>query len=452
MSAETVDRTPTGSGEQPDIRSPRGTPNSVTPMTVCLIALFGLPRATVLIWLVVDPGGWPLPPGWVWLGAVLFAGAPLTLIVLLISLAGGSIDGVDWAVIGLAAISDALTWLALVFERTQGAAARAGRIQANGHPDDEVVDRPERTPGQQWLDLLALALPWPGMRLQATLRRWPDRVQITHGEARLLRFLTYDSTVRAICFATPAWIVGVLSVALVSNVIDDWRVRMAAAAVGPVITVALIIVLGSRNAQFRVVLPLATALQVLYGAQSQTPTTLHIRRLNRSIEHTADALQRLPMRLRTTHPAVIRKAAEKAAAMSALQEMTSGIPGNGQTLVNRLRADLRTVLQGRWRSLPGCAADNRLHGLNRWQKAGLIAAATALFGAAAWIGAAGVVPPDASGPMIAALVALAMAALVRSGITPGGLQHAIDLGKDAVELSKSAGSAVAPGNQSKNVR
>lgn len=453
MSAETVDRTtappPKPAGTAPPAPQPtRRAPKAVAPMTVCLWALFGLPRLALVIWWWAFHDAWPVPAGYGLLAVSAFLFLPLTLTVWLISLIGGGLDAVDIVVLGLAVLSDVLTWIAWRFERTQGPSSRNGRLVVAD--DEDPVDRHTRKAWQQWLDLLALGLPWPGVRLRATLHRWPDGEQLDKCDDRSLRFLSYDSTVRAICFATPAWITGLIAVALVSNVVDDWAVRMTVAAIGPIVTIVLIIVVGSRNAQFGVVLPMVTALEVLYWSGSSPLTTLQMRRLNRSIARAADALQRLPVRLRSTHPAVIGAAAQKAAELNALQDRTSEMTGSTAELTQRLRDDLHTVLAGQWRSLPGRAADSRVQGLNRWQKTGLVAGAAALFGAAAWVGAGGVVPPAVSGPIIAALVGLAMAALIRSGVTPGGLQHAIDLGKDAIELSKAA--TPAAGGQSKNNR
>jgi hypothetical protein len=123
--------------------------------------------------------------------------------------------------------------------------------------------------------------------------------------------------------------------------------------------------------------------------------------------------------------------------MSALQDdVTSGVAKTCRRLPKRLRNDLTTILAGHWRALPSQCAQVRVRGLTRWQKAGLVAIAACLLGGAVWVGTRGW--GEVTGPVIAALVGLAMAALIRSGVAPGGLQQAIDLGKSAIAFSDSA--------------
>jgi len=109
-----------------------------------------------------------------------------------------------------------------------------------------------------------------------------------------------------------------------------------------------------------------------------------------------------------------------------------------QQLRTRLRADMSLVLEGQWRSLRGDHAVDRVQGLTHWQKAGYVAVAAALVCGAAWIGTGSTAWGQAAGPVIAAMVGLAMAALIRSGVAPGGLQQAIDLGKGAIEIKDAA--------------
>jgi hypothetical protein len=414
-------------------------PRAIPAMRAFLLLLFAIPRLAVLVWLVIGTG-WPAPPLGVAVGIAGLLFAPFTALALVITLVGG-VEPLDWLVVCLAAVSDVLTWITRQFERGHGRPARAGRESwRDGVGSGPSARCPSRSVPEQWFDVLAMALPWPGMRLQATLRRWPRRCEISSTDERLLCFLAYDSTARAIFFSTPAWIAGIFSLAVVVNNSElDWPMRMAVAMVGPVLTIGLIQFVGAQNAQFRVVLPITKALRVLYCSTTCPLTTREVRQLNRHIARTADALQRLPLRLHSSYPQVLREAAEKAAAMSALQEVvTSGAPDTVEQLRTRLRADLSLVLEGQWRSLRGDRAVDRVQGLTHWQKAGYVAVAAALVCGAAWIGTGSTAWGQAAGPVIAAMVGLAMAALIRSGVAPGGLQQAIDLGKGAIEIKDAA--------------
>jgi len=392
-----------------------------------------VPRLAVVGWALAVPAQ-ASAPEWLWVGGLTIA--PFTAMVLLIAGTTG-LDPLDWAVVGLAALSDLLVWVVVRFERRYGPSARADRVDAHNGRSSGTVPNGERSLVQQWFDVVAMGMPWPGLRLQAALRGWPAPHRLSKQDLRLMRFVTFDSTARSIYWSTPAWIAGLLALAVVNNSDVDWTVRMVVAALGPVVTIAVVVVVSAQNAQFRVVLPIVKALRLLYRTAPFPLTTLEVRRLNGCLAHAADALQRLPVHLHSSHPVVVRDAAEKAAAMSALQEdVTSGVARARRRLPKRLRNDLTTILMGRWRTLPGECAQIRVQGLTRWQKAGLVLTAAGLLGAAVWVGARGW--GEVTGPVIAALVGLAMAALIRSGVAPGGLQQAIDLGKGAIALSDAA--------------
>lgn len=408
-------------------------PGTVVPMRVFIWLLIVLPRLTVLGWMLVTPAQHSVP-AWLWLGGLAIA--PFTAMVLLIA-GTTDLDPLDWAVVGLAGLSDLLVWVVLRFERRYGPSARADRVDTRNGRGPGTVPKGRRSALQQWFDMMAMGMPWPGMRLQAALRGWPADCRLSKQDLRLMNFVTYDSTARSMYWSTPAWIAGLLALAVVNNSDVDWTVRMLVAALGPVVTIVVVVVVSAQNAQFRVVLPMVKALRLLYRTTPVPLTTLDVRRVNRYLAHAADALQRLPVHLHSSHPVVVRDAAEKAAAMSALQEdVTSGVAKARRRLPKRLRNDLTTILMGRWRTLPGQCAQIRVQGLTRWQKAGLVLAAAALLGAAVWVGARGW--GEATGPVIAALVGLAMAALIKSGVAPGGLQQAIDLGKGAIALTDAA--------------
>lgn len=414
-------------------RSRVPTPGTVVPIHAFIGLIILVPRISVFVWMLVVPAE-NSAPAWVWL--VGLAIAPFTSMVLLIAGTTG-LDPLDWVVVGLAVLSDLLVWVVVRFERRYGHSARADRVGVQIDRGSGTAPAGHRNPLQQWFDVIAMGMPWPGLRLQAALRGWPSHYRLSKQDLRLMNFVTFDSTARSMYWSTPAWIGGLLALAAVNNSDVDWTLRMLVAALGPVVTVAVVVVVSAQNAQFRVVLPIVKALRLLYRAAPLPLTTSEVRRVNRCLAHAADALQRLPVHLHSSHPTVVRDAAEKAAAMNALQQdVTSGVAKTRRRLPKRLRNDLTTILAGQWRTLPSECAESRVQGLTRWQKAGLVLAAAGLLGTAIWVGTRGW--GEVTGPVIAALVGLAMAALIRSGIAPGGLQQAIDLGKGAIALSEAA--------------
>jgi hypothetical protein len=69
-------------------------------------------------------------------------------------------------------------------------------------------------------------------------------------------------------------------------------------------------------------------------------------------------------------------------------------------------------------------------GLSRTQRVVLVLVAIAAASGALWVGIDGKALGAAGGLAISVLIAIAFAALVRSGVAPGGIQQAIDLGKN----------------------
>jgi hypothetical protein len=145
------------------------TPSTVVPMRAFIGVLIVVPRIAIAGWALVVPAENSVPT-WVWLAGLTIA--PFTALVLLIAGTAG-LDPLDWVVLGLAVLSDVLVWVVVRFERRYGPSARADRVDAHqGHGSGNLPDRP-RSPFQQWLDVVAMGMPWPGVRLQAALRGWP---------------------------------------------------------------------------------------------------------------------------------------------------------------------------------------------------------------------------------------------------------------------------------------
>lgn len=427
-------------------------PARVVPLRAFLLVLFLVPRVVIPAWIVIQPASWDDQQSWG--GFPTFAWwlfLPFTALAAVIMQVDGTVDAVDRIVLFLAVASDLLAWITVYFEYRHGSDSRhrtfrggsvgerAGRGPGNADDRARPVG-PSRVAARDWTRLAAMLLPWPGMRLQATRRRWPADKDLDPSDLQLLRFMSYDSTLGSILFSTPAWLAAIFALAVVNNLSFGWQVRLPVAILGPLLTLALIEIVGARNAQFRVVYPLVRALRVLYNTPQQPLTTREVRTVNRLVSRAADAVQRLPVRLHSTNPTAVGGAARKSAALVALQQkVMSGDQAEVLELEEQLRKDLVDVLHGRWRDLPELPADERVRGLTRWQKAGFVAVAAALIVAAVLVGTLADQWNAATGPAIAALIGTAMAALVRAGIAPGGLQQAIDLGKDAIDLSNRAG-------------
>lgn len=400
-------------------------------MRVLLWSLLVVPRTAIAVWAALDPARWQeaFPSiGWLAIGWFLL---PFGTLVWVIVSAGG-LDLVDYIVLVLAVISDGLTYLAKRFDIRYGRRAEQARKKWDQAESIVADGRPigPRSPMECVGDAVARCLPWPGMRLKASVRGWPATRRMSLQHARLIEFLAFDSTSKAMLASTPAWLAVLLMLAYVNNSTISRSGMVAVAVIGPILTIGLIMIVGGLNAQFRVVYPLVRALGFVYRSNTWPPTTKEIRQLNRTLGKIADALQRLPLRLGSPHPSVCKAGADKAAAIRDLQEhATWGNPSERESLTRVLQRDLETVLEGRWRDLPDGTAAIRTQGLTAWQKAAFVLLAVVFGSGATWVSLTGESWGPGSGLLISILVALAVASLIRSGVAPGGLQQAIDLSK-----------------------
>ena len=161
------------------------------------------------------------------------------------------------------------------------------------------------------------------------------------------------------------------------------------------------------------------------------PNGRTIRHLNRRIRVVGREVLRLPVTLGSTHPIAAEAAARKSAAIQELQLWV--LSPSPQTYGYHLRgvivSDLRLILDGHWMNLPEAKTEIVAQGLSRTQRAVLVLVAIIAASGALWVGIDGQKLGAGGGLAISVLLAIAFAALVRSGVAPGGIQQAIDLSK-----------------------
>ncbi|MET0862795.1 MAG: hypothetical protein ABWZ98_00525 [Nakamurella sp.] len=416
-------------------------------MRLLVATLLVIPRAAMIVWATVATDSFMATFRQSWILALLFfLVLPYAGLVLLMTASGG-MDLVDWSMVGLAIISDILTYSTWRYDANYRRSTNStGSVKTADAEMDavEVGPTPKVGGGERYLAApqpgqltplsmrgrLARYLPWPGMRLNSALKYWCSYADLAPEDQQRLQDTAYRSTKSSVLASSHLWIAFLLILAYANNAGISWDWMVVIAVAGPVITISVILAVGHLNADFRIVLPLVELLAAIERLPSWPAGARQIRSLNGDIEKIAEAIQKLPLRLGSNRQEVIEAGAAKASAMRNLQTVVSFGASEGKDVLKSTLTDgLVKVLRGRWVDLPGGATTAENLGLTALQKSLFVLLAIAFGGVATWVGFNSSSWGAGSGLVISILVTLSIGCLIRSGVAPGGLQQAIDASK-----------------------